>query len=590
MAARITAYIVAAIVAVTFIAGLIVGAQRDENGPVDLIVLNGRVYTADEDGSFAEAVAIQGNRILRVGTTRDISRLKRAQTVVVDAKGGAVLPGFNDAHAHLLEGGLALGAIDLTPLSTLDAVEQEIGMWARLHPDAPWIVGRGWRYEMFPGGLPSRQLLDRIVSHRPVFLTSSDGHTGWANTAALRAAGISRQTTDPAHGAIIREPRSGEPSGALRESAMVLVTRHIPSAGRAVELAALRSAIGEAHRLGVTSVHDVSGSARELELLGELRRDGDLALRVYETLPVETPLDAAALDALDKTIAAFPDDPLLKTGAVSIDLDGSVEARTAALLAPYAGQADNAGQPWLDQEALNTLVAELDTRGWQVLIRTAGDRSVRMALDALQYAADANPEPKRGRRHRLEHVAAIDAADVARLGALGVLTSVQPALALPVMRGPSLWSDNLGAARAGRGWPLATLVKHKGRLVFGSDWPSATLDPRAALHAAVNRTTRDGRPQGGWQAAERLPLTAAIDAYTRQAAWASFDDHRKGVIAEDMLADLVVLSADIFAQPAAELADAEVKMTIFDGRIVYDRSNFVTQRKTTATRTTRDAN
>lgn len=583
MAARITAYIVAAIVSVTFIAGLIVGAQRDENGPVDLIVLNGRVYTADEDGSFAEAVAIQGNRILRVGTTRDISRLRRAQTVVVDAKGGTVLPGFNDAHARLLDGGLGLSAIDLSLLESIDALQQEIAMWARLHPDAPWVVGRGWRYEMFAGGLPTRQMLDRIVPHRPAFLLSYDGHTGWANSAALAAAAVGQHTVDPVNGTIARDAR-GEPTGVLKESATALVTRHVPQPNRASELAAVRSAIREAHRLGITSVQDTAGSAENLALYNELRRNGELDVRIYEALAVGQPLSKADLDSLDEISRSYPDDPILKAGAITLTLDGIVETKTAAMLAPYAGQTDVAGEPRFDQATLNGLVAELDRRGWQLQLHTVGDRAVRMALDAIQHATHANPVPERGRRHRLEHIETIDPLDLARIGKLGVVASMQPFTVVPMLRDASLWNDNLGAERTARGWLFRSIAKTATPVVFGSDWPVGAFDPRLGLHVAVNRTTLDGQPAGGWLPAERLPLAKAVDAYTRQAAWASFDDHRKGVLAPEMLADLVILSKDIFTLPAAKLADAEVEMTIFDGRIVYDRSSFITRHTRPGTR------
>lgn len=584
MAARLTAYIVAAIVSVTFIAGLIVGAQRDENGPVDLIVVNGRVYTANEDGAFAEAVAIQGNRILRVGSTRDISRLKRAQTLVVDAKGGAVLPGFDDGHAHLLEGGLALGTIDLRQLTTLDAVTREIEMWARLHPEAEWIVGSGWRYEMFPGGLPTRQLLDRVTGQRPAFLTSYDGHTGWANSAALAAAGISKTTADPAHGLIARDSRTGEPAGTLKETAMALVAERMPAPSRAARLAALRSSIRHAHRLGITSVQNAGSRAEDLPLYDELRRTGALDLRIYDALTIDAPMSAAELDALDALARRYPDDPMLKTGAAKIVVDGVVAARTAALLAPYAGQPEHAGEPRFDQAALTTLVTELDRRGWQLQLHTVGDRAVRMALNAIEAAVEANPVPERGRRHRLEHIETIDPADVKRLGALGVVASMQPYLALPTPGEPSLWMDNLGPVRAGHGWLFGSLHKSGARLVFGSDWPVSTADPLLGLHVAVNRSTLDGQPAGGWLPGERLPLAQAVDAYTRHAAWASFDDHRKGVIAPEMLADLVILSKDIFAEPMASIADAEVELTIFDGHIVYDRSSFVTRKAMPGTR------
>ena len=195
MAARLTAYVVACIVAVTFIAGLIVGAQRDDDGPVDLIIVNGRVFTGEDAG--AEAVAVQGNKVLRVGSNREIQRLARAQTTVVDARGGSVLPGFNDAHLHLLSGGLALDQVSLSEATTLDEVRETIRAWAEANPADAWIRGRGWRYTPFPGGLPTRQLLDQLVPDRPAYLVSDDGHTGWANSAALEAAGITRRTPNP---------------------------------------------------------------------------------------------------------------------------------------------------------------------------------------------------------------------------------------------------------------------------------------------------------------------------------------------------------------------------------------------------------
>src|SRR5687768_7716926 len=200
MAARLTAYLVALIVGTTLIAGLIVGAQRDDAGPVDLIVLNGRVYTADGDGTMAEAVAVQGNKILRVGTSREVQRLRRPQTVVVDARGGAVLPGFNDSHVHLLSGGLALSQIDLLEAKTLADIESTVRVWAAAHPEREWVTGRGWYYEPFAGGLPTRQLLDTLVADRPAYLTSYDGHTGWANSMALKLAGITRRTANPPNG------------------------------------------------------------------------------------------------------------------------------------------------------------------------------------------------------------------------------------------------------------------------------------------------------------------------------------------------------------------------------------------------------
>ncbi len=571
MAARITAYLVACIVGVTLIAGLIVGAQREDDGAVDLIVVNGRVYTAAGDASLAEAVAVRGNKVLRVGATRDIQRLKRAQTTVIDAKGGAVVPGFIDAHTHLIGGGLALDQVDLAEATTLDAVKDTLRVWAEAHPEREWILGRGWYYQPFAGGLPSRQLLDALVPDRPAYLIAYDGHTGWANSRALKLAGITRATKNPANGAIVKDPRTGDPTGVLKEAAMALMDKAAPQPTREDKLAAIRAALIEAHRNGITSVQNAGGSAEDLELYAELRRRGELTLRVYQALSATAETTDGNLDALDEVRTHFADDPLLKTGAIKLVADGVIETHTAAMLEPYANRETTAGDPRFTPEQLNRIVTLLDRRGWQVMTHAIGDRAVRMALDAYEAAATANPAPARGRRHRIEHVETIDPADIPRFGTLGVVASMQPYHALPSPTPGDVWSANIGADRAARGWLWNSIARAGGRLAFGSDWPVVTLDPRMGLHVAVNRTTLDGLPSGGWLPDERLPLRKAIDAYTRDAAWASFDEQRKGTLARDMLADMVVFTDDIFARAPARLTDTSVAVTIVDGKVVYRR-------------------
>src|SRR5688500_14505689 len=282
MAARFTAYAVAFIVGVTVIAGLIVGAQREDDGPVDLIVINGRVYAADER-ELAEAVAVRGNKVVRVGTNREIQRLRRAQTTVIDAKGGAVVPGFNDAHAHLVSGGLSLDQVNLSDAATVDDIKDTIRAWAEAHPERQWITGRGWYYQPCYGTMPTRQLLDSLVPDRPAYLVAYDGHTGWANTAALKAAGITRATKNPKDGIIVRDAR-GEPSGALKEAAMALMSKVAPQPTEEDRLAAIGAAMAEAHRLGITSVQDAGGPASDLELYDDLRKRNKLTLRVYQAL------------------------------------------------------------------------------------------------------------------------------------------------------------------------------------------------------------------------------------------------------------------------------------------------------------------
>ena len=299
MAARLTAYAVAFIVGVTLIAGLIVGAQREDDGAVDLIIINGKVYASDGGADLAEAVAVRGNKVIRVGSNREIQRLKRAQTMVIDAKGGAVMPGFNDAHAHLINGGLSLDQINLSDATTIDAIKDTVRVWSEAHPEREWITGRGWYYQPFSGTMPTRQMLDALVPDRPAYLIAYDGHTGWANTKALKAAGIDRRTKAPANGVIVKDPRTGEPTGALKEAAMALMTAAAPKATEEDRLAAIRAAIDEAHRVGITSVQDAGGTAADLELFDRLRKRRELTLRVYQALRADATLTEAGLDELD---------------------------------------------------------------------------------------------------------------------------------------------------------------------------------------------------------------------------------------------------------------------------------------------------
>jgi predicted amidohydrolase YtcJ len=571
MAARLTAYVVVGIVAATLIAGLMVGAQRDDSdGPIDIIIHNAAIYTAGPDAEMAEALAIRGNQILRVGSEREILRLRRPQTSVIDARGAAVLPGFNDAHLHPINGGISLRRIDLSGAATTEDVEARIKEWAALHGDAAWVLGGGWFYDAFPGGLPTRQQLDAIVPDRPAQILSYDKHTAWVNTKALKLAGITKRTPNPAQGVIVKDPRTGEPTGVLQEAAIQLVSKHVPALTKADRSSALRDALAEAHRFGITSVQSTGDTVDDLDQYAEAMKAGDLSLRVYSALAVDRPVDEKQLTDLATTLAQYPDDPLLKAGAIKLTLDGVVESNTAVMLEPYAS-APTSGTPSIDTDEFNRLVRRLDARGWQVMTHAVGDGAVRMALNAYEHAVRSNPRPERGRRHRVEHAEFVDAADVPRFGALGVVATMLPFHGSPSPAQIDLWSRNLGAERAARGWPYASIAAKAGRVAFGSDWPGLPLDPMQVLHTAVNRTTPENLPEEGWNPGERMALQPAIDAYTSGAAWASFDEQRKGHLAAGMLADVVVLSENIFDAPTARLASTRVTMTIFDGKIVYRR-------------------
>ena len=574
MAARLTAYVVVAIVAATLIAGLIVGAQRDDSeGPVDLIVRNATVYTADRRGTIAEAVAVRGNQILRVGSNREIARFERPQTVVVDARGGTVLPGFNDSHLDLIAGGLRLDMADLAGAATTAEVLERIRTWRASNPGARWVVGTGWTPDQFRNGQPTRQLLDAVVEDRPAIMFSADEKTTsvWANSTALRAATLTRNSEDPAGGSIVREPRTGEPSGLLHGSAATRLAELIPRPSRAERIEALRTAILQANAHGITSAQNTADSCEaDLDLYDEIKRAGNMTLRVYCATSVEAAAIKSEADLVryEEVRTRFPDDPLFKTGALSFTLDGPISSRAAALLQPYAA-GEATGAALVDADELNRAVRLADAAGWQVVAQANGDAAVRMALDAYAHASRSNRPPARGRRHRVEHVAMVDPADVPRFGRLGVAASMQPPL---LGTGGTAWemlSKTIGVERATRLFPLNELAAQT-RLLLGSGWPGDTLDPLELLDRAVNGAPPTGAEAAAASAPVMLKIKPAIEAYTSAAAWGSFDDQRKGSLSPGMLADLVVLSEDVLATPA-RLSKARVVATIFDGRIVYRR-------------------
>ena len=493
MATRLATLLVIVIVGATFIAGLIVGAQRDDaNGPVDLIIVNGKVYPGGGK-EFQEAVAVRGNQILRVGSNREVKRLRRAQTLVLDAHGGTVIPGLNDGHVQLMAGALSLDRLDLSGVATVDDLETELRDYADGFPARPWVLARnGDSGILATTNVAARKILDTAVEARPVFVTSEDGSVAWANSKALENAGISRKTRNPEHGIVVKDRHTGEPTGVLKDAAVDLVARVLPQPTRAERIAALRTAIGEAHKLGVTSLHSVTTGEEELNLLSTIRKQGDLTMRVYGSIAIAPTITEAGVAELDKLRQTYPDDPTLKLGGVEIVCEKKARDPIST-------------STTCDAATLDRAVVLLDKHNWNVTVRTVNGADVHAAVDAFEHAAVLNPAPARDRRYRLDD---------------------------------SLLSD--GTAR----------------ILFGSNWPAAPLDPRDAIEHAVATP------------AELLP---AIDAYTTHAAYASYDELRKGTLAAGMLADIVILSNNIFDNRPESLRETAVSVTIFDGKIVYQR-------------------
>jgi predicted amidohydrolase YtcJ len=391
-----------------------------------------------------------------------------------------------------------------------------------------------------------------------------------SNTKALKAAGINRRTKAPANGVIVKDARTGEPTGALKEAAMALMTAAAPKATEEDRLAAIRAAIDEAHRVGITSVQDAGGTAADLELFDRLRKRRELTLRVYQALRADSALNEATLDELDQVRTRFADDPVLKTGAIKLIADGVIESHTAAMLEPYANRPSIKGEARFTPEQMNKVVAMLDKRGWQVMTHAIGDSAVRMTLDAYQAAAAANAAPERGRRHRIEHIETIDPADIPRFGKLGVIASMEPVHATPSPTPGDVWSVNIGDARASRGWMWNSIAKAGGRLAFGSDWPVMTLDPLKGLHVAVTRTTQDGLPEGGWIPTERLPIRSHRPTRATRPGRPSTNSERACSPATCSPTSSSSPTTS-FSGPASRLTTTEVAVTIADGKVVYRR-------------------
>ena len=554
--------------------------------PADVLIVNGRVFRGfgpaeppplgsamgPRPGDAPTAVAISGEHITWLGDDATALRKWRGpSTEVVDALGGLVMAGFDDAHFHLLYGARSQAGVDLFGAEALADIQERIAAHARATRDRPWVVGRGWLYAAFPGAMPVREQLDAVVADRPAFMGCFDGHTGWVNSAALRAAGVDRDTPDPRNGAIVRDPETGEPTGALTEGAMELVTRLLPEPSRQEDLGTLRQVIRDLHVAGITAVQDAEASELEVSLLSGLRDTGELPLRVRLAMPMTPDLSfqgwQARLAEYRDLVAPLDGGTWLSSGILKAFADGVVESRTAAMLEPYADD-DSTGRPEWEPAALASHLAEADRLGWQVEIHAIGDAGIRMALDAFEATPDA-----RRRRHRVEHIEVIAAADIPRFGQLGVVASMQPYHADPVPNQVTVWVDNVGPERANRAWAWASLRRAGAVLALGSDWPVVPFDPFLSLNVAVNRQNADGFPQGGWIPEERLGLPEALAGYTTGSAYAAFADGRRGTIAAGYDADLVVLDRDLLEAGPSAIIGTSVRLTVVGGRIVHRRED-----------------
>ena len=525
----------------------------------DVIVVNALIHTVDRARPAAEAVAICGDTISNVGSTVDIKRLAGPNTRVIDAGGRRVVPGFNDAHVHLISGAQEILGVDLRPATDPADLARRLREQAARLPKGRWITGGYWDHEAWPGKqLPTRAQIDAATPDHPVFVQRLDGHMALANTRAIELAGITSATQAPDGGTIVRDA-SGAPAGVFKDNAMDLVSRAIPDDTPEETLEKAAAALKLAESLGVTTIQDMTASAAELRAYQTLRARGGLTARIYSIQ------NHGISGLVDAGVSTGFGDEWLRVGGIKLFADGSMGAGTAAFFEPYTDDPSTSGLLIHPPETLQKLAFDADAAGFQLIIHAIGDRANALVLDIFERLAAERGT--RDRRPRIEHAQVVREPDKRRFKPLGVIASIQPSHCIDDMR----WAEaRIGKARSAIAYDFKSFVDAGARIAFGTDWFVEPLNPMLGLYAAVTRQFPDGTPPGGWFPEERLTLEQAVEYYTLGSAYAEFAETRKGSIAPGKLADLVILSKDIFAVPPREILETKPVLTMVGGRIVFE--------------------
>jgi len=527
----------------------------------DLVLISGKVWTVDGRRSLAEAVAISRDKIIEVGSNAAVRSFIGEKTKVIDLHGRLMLTGFIDNHTHFSNGGFQLASIDLRKARDENEFSELIRAWALAHPNE-WITGGDWDHERWPGKpLPTKNLVDPFTSETPVFVRRRDGHMALANSYALKLAGITKATPDPPGGTIVRDPSSGEPTGILKDEAMTLVYKIVPGPTEEERRAAVRRAMREANRFGITTIHDIS-SWDDVRVFEELEKSGELTVRVYCRLPLSD-WDRVAEEGKKVPYGTA----MVKLGSLKAFADGSLGSSTALFFEPYVHDATTCGLATdivLDGR-LEKWALAADKAHLQLSIHAIGDRANSWVLDLCEKILQQNPSWDR--RFRVEHAQHIHPKDFERFARLGVIVSAQPYQAID----DGCWAEErIGYERCKTTYPFRTFLDSGVKLCFGSDWTVAPLSPLLGIYAAVTRQTLDGRNTGGWIPDQKISVEEAITCYTLNNAYAAYEEEIKGSISPGKLADLVVFSDDILSIDPVKIQDVEVLLTVLGGRVVHE--------------------
>jgi predicted amidohydrolase YtcJ len=528
--------------------------------PADLVLLGGRVW-AGRGKPEGTALAATGERVVAVGTDDVVRALVGPKTRVVALHGRLVVPGFNDAHVHFLDGGFGLLSVELRGAKDEEEFARRIEERTKALPRGTWIQNGNWDHTTWASKRePTKALIDAVTPEHPVFVSRLDGHMALANSLALRLAGVDRGTEDVPGGTIVRDA-TGEPTGLLKDNAMDLVSRAIAEPSHEANLAAARAALAEAARAGVTSIQDNSATDA-LPTYQDLRSRGELTARFYVwryAFPSLGPLKATG-------VRTGLGDDWIRLGALKILSDGSLGAGTAAFFEPFTDDPTTRGLLLHPMDEVDRTILEADAAGYQLAVHAIGDRANALVLDAFQKAALANGP--RDRRFRIEHAQHVRAQDVARYKDLKVIASIQPSHCIDDMR---FAAARIGPERCREAYRFRSFVAAGVPLAFGTDWFVEPLDPRLGLYAAITRERPEGGPALGFVPEEKISLEEALDAYTRGSAYAEFAEKDKGTLEPGKLADLVVFAQDLFRVPPREILTTPVDLTVVGGRVVFER-------------------
>lgn len=547
--------ILAALVAAS-LGGIMDNSLRPTAGPT-LAIVNARIWTGEAKRPWADAIAIDGERITAVGSSAEVRKMTTASTRVIDAHGMMVVPGFIDSHVHFLDGGFGLSSVQLRDAKSPQEFARRIAEYAKTIPAGVWITNGDWDHEQWGGELPRRDWIDSLTPNNPVWVNRLDGHMSLANSAALRAAGVTKTTTDITGGTIVRDAQ-GEPTGILKDNAKSLVDRVQPDPTPDQEDRALDAAMRHVAAYGVTSV-DNMGSWRDVAVFERARASGRLITRIYAAVPLST------WERLrDSVRVRGRGDEWLRIGALKGFVDGSLGSHTAAMLEPFTDAPNDRGFFVNTPEQLYAWTSGADKAGLHVIVHAIGDRAIRTQLDIYERVERENGA--RDRRFRIEHAQHIAPSDMSRFAALGVIASMQPYHAIDDGR----WAEKVIGHERGKGtYAFRSLLDRGARLAFGSDWFVAPPIPLQGIYAAVARRTLDGANPNGWFPEQKITVEEALRAYTSGGAYASYDENNKGVLAPGKLADLVMLDRDITRIPPETIPQSRIMMTVVGGRIVH---------------------